>query len=681
MSARKSARQSPSAEHAALADEIRRHDELYYQQDAPTISDEEYDALMRRLLDLEAEHPELVSEESPSQRVAGAPLSQLDAVPHRKPMLSLANTYSREEVVDWFESTRDFLGADDDALEFRIEPKLDGVAIELVYERGRFVRAITRGDGKVGDDVTHNARTMRGVPRKLHTDDPPALLEVRGEVVMTHASFAVVNKRREAAGEELFVNPRNLASGTLKLLDPREAARRPLDFLGYGLGATEGFDTASHAEAMQTLESWGLPTTAEWGLSGDLDAVLGHYDALLERRDELPFDLDGTVIKVNAHALQKRLGERSRSPRWAIAFKFPARRASSVLREIQVQVGRTGALTPRAVIEPVHVGGVTIEHVTLHNADEIARLGVKPGDRVFVERAGDVIPKIVGLADDGGGAPFVMPSECPVCGTPVVDDEAEVVKRCPNRACPAVLQRRLEHFVSRDALDVDGMGTKLLAQLVEQQLVTSLADLFELTAEQLAELPRMGEVSARNAVEALERARTRSFARFLFALGIRHVGQHVAEVVAGRWPDLAALRGASTEDLEDVAEIGPTVAASLTEWLADDDEQAMVERMFAAGVAPEAAAPASPDSGGGVLAGRTVLFTGALQTLSRREAQALTKSHGGKLLSGVSGNLDLLVVGEKPGSKLKKAQELGIEVLEEAAFLELLGEAPREARD
>jgi len=672
-----SARKSPSAEHAALADEIRRHDELYYQKDAPQISDAEYDALLRRLFDLEAEHPELATEDSPTQRVAGAPLAQLDAVPHRKPMLSLANTYSREEVVDWFESTRDYLGADDDALAFRIEPKLDGVAIELVYEHGRFVRAITRGDGKVGDDVTHNARTIRGVPRALHTDAPPALLEVRGEVVMTHASFATVNARREAAGEELFVNPRNLASGTLKLLDPREAARRPLDFLGYGLGVTEGFEAESHSEAMEQLEAWGVPTTAEWGLSGDLDAVLAHYDALLAGRDELPFDVDGSVIKVNAHALQKRLGERSRSPRWAIAFKFPARRASSVLREIQVQVGRTGALTPRAVIEPVHVGGVTIEHVTLHNADEIARLGVKPGDRVFVERAGDVIPKIVGLAEDGGGAPFVMPSECPVCGTPVVDDEAEVVRRCPNRACPAVLQRRLEHFVSRDALDVDGMGSKLLAQLVEQGLVTSLADLFELTAEQLAELPRMGEVSARNVVESLERSRTRSFARFLFALGIRHVGQHVAEVVAGRWPDLASLRAASTEDLEDVAEIGPTVAASLAEWLADADEQAMVERMFAAGVAPEAPASAAADASAGVLAGRTVLFTGALQTLSRREAQELTKTHGGKLLSGVSGNLDLLVVGEKPGSKLKKAQELGIEVLEEAAFLELLGVAPR----
>ncbi|GJM23518.1 MAG: DNA ligase [Planctomycetota bacterium] len=664
-------------EHAALCEQIAAHDEAYYQRDAPTISDAEYDALLRRLFDIEAAHPELASETSPTQRVAGAPLGQLESVAHRKPMLSLANTYSREEVVDWFDSTRDFLAADDAALAFRIEPKLDGVAIELVYEHGRFVRAITRGDGKVGDDVTHNARTIRGVPRTLHTESPPALLEVRGEVVMRHASFATVNARREAAGEPLFVNPRNLASGTLKLLDPREAARRPLDFLGYGLGVTDGFEAEGHTQAMEQLEAWGLPTTAEWGLTGDLEAVLAHYDALLSGRDDLPFDVDGSVIKVNDHALQKRLGERSRSPRWAIAFKFPARSATSMLREIQVQVGRTGALTPRAVIEPVHVGGVTIEHVTLHNGDEIARLGVKPGDRVFVERAGDVIPKIVGLAEDGGGPPFVMPTACPVCATPVVDDEDEVVLRCPNRACPAVLQRRLEHFVSRNALDVDGLGTKVLALLVEQGLLTSLADLFALEAEQLAELPRMGEISARNAIEALQASRTRNFARFLFALGIRHVGQHVAEVIAGRWPDLAALRGVSTEDLEDVAEIGPTVAASLSAWLADDDEQRMVDRMFELGVAPQALAPPAEDDGAGVLAGLNVLFTGALQTLSRREAQELTKAHGGKLLSGVSKNLDLLVVGEKPGSKLKKAQELGIEVLEEAAFLERLGEAPR----
>lgn len=671
----KDAAAAAAAEHARLTLEIRAHDERYYQLDAPVISDAEYDALLRRLIELEEEHPALRSEESPSQRVGGAPVSHLVSREHRKPMLSLANTYSRDEVLDWFESTREFLGAEPGDLDLHIEPKLDGVAIELVYERGVLRAAITRGDGKVGDDVTHNARTIRGVALRLNGGDVPERLEVRGEVLMTLANFAAVNARREEAGEELFVNPRNLASGTLKLLDPGEAARRPLDFLAYGLGATEGFEHSGHADAMSRLEARGLPTTARWSLRGDLESVLAHYDQILAGRDELPFEVDGSVIKVDAAALQTRLGLRSRSPRWAIAFKFPARQATSVLREIQVQVGRTGALTPRAVIEPVHVGGVTIEHVTLHNRDEIERLGVKIGDRVIVERAGDVIPKIVGVAQSGDGEPFVMPSACPTCGTAVVDEEEEVVVRCPNPSCPAVLLRRLEHFAARRCMDIDGLGTKLVAQLVQSELVTSLADLFALEAEQLAELERMGELSATNLVKALELCKTRPFGRFLFALGIRHVGEHVAEVVASRWPGVEELRGASAEELEDVAEIGPAVAESLVSWLADEREQAMLDRMLELGVAP--APPQASQVTSELLAGRTVLFTGALQKMTRREARELAKSHGAKLLSGVSKNLDLLVVGEKPGSKLKKAEELGVEVLEEEAFLELLGRSPR----
>lgn len=666
---------TPAQRHARLVAEIRRHDELYYVHDAPVISDAEYDALYAELQRLEQQHPELVTPDSPTQRVPGAALSVLAAVEHRLPMLSLANTYSREEVEEWFASVGEFLGGPAE-LRFSIEPKLDGVAVELVYEGGELVRAITRGDGRIGDDVTHTVRTIHGLPLRLGTPAPPPLLEVRGEVVMTHAAFRRVNEARLAAGEEPFVNPRNLASGTLKLLDPALAARRPLRFVAYGLGATEGFPVAGHRQAMETLAGWGVPTAGELATAGDLEHVLAFHDDLLARRDELRFDVDGSVIKVDDVALQARLGQRSRSPRWAIAYKFPARQATSIVRRIVVSVGRTGALTPKAVIDPVHVGGVTVENVTLHNRDEIERLGVKVGDRVLVERAGDVIPKIVAVTEHGEGEPFVMPDACPACGTPVEEVPGEVVVRCPNRACPGVLRRRIEHFVSRGAMDVDGVGEKLVEQLVERGLVRRLSDLYALTPEQLAALPRQGETSARNVVQALHESRTRPFARLLYGLGIRHVGEHVAAVVAARWPGVEALRGASREALEDVAEIGPVVAESLSEWLADADEQADLDRMLERGVAP-AAEPAAARQG--PLAGRTFLVTGTLSSMSRREATALIKSLGGRLLSGVSGGLDVLVVGDKPGSKLKKARELGtVEILEEPAFLALVGRESQE---
>lgn len=656
---------------AARVDELRaeiaRHDEAYYVRDAPTIADVEYDALMRELQALETAHPDLLTDDSPTQTVGGRPVDALNSVAHTLPMLSLANSYDRDELLEWQQGLLDFLG-DEGAPVLAIEPKLDGVALELVYHAGELVRAVTRGDGKVGDDVVHNVRVMPGVPQRLQTDSPPAVLEVRGEAVMTHANFAALNARREAAGEELFINPRNTASGSLKLLDPRESARRPLDFLAYGLGHTEGLTTTGHRETMELLATWGLPTAGDLAARGDIDTVLAHHDDLLARRAELPFSVDGTVIKVDDFATQKRLGQRSKSPRWAIAFKFPAEQASARVVDIEISVGRTGALTPKAIIEPTFVGGVTVENVTLHNGDEIERLGIRVGSRVLVERAGDVIPKIVAVTEPGDGEPFSMPAACPVCGTDAVRDEDEVVLRCGNRNCPAVLKRRIEHFVARGTLDVDGMGTKLIEQLTDGGLVTSLADLFTLTEEQLAELPRMGEVSARNVVAGLEAAKTRPFARFLYALGIRHVGEHVASVVADRWPTLEALRAADAEALEDVAEIGPIVTASLVEWLADEAEQAQVDRMVELGLAP--AAPAPTPTGEGPLSGRTFLFTGTFEAFSRREATERVKAAGGKLLSGVSKNLHVLVVGAKPGSKLKKAEALGIEVWDEDTFLE-----------
>jgi len=670
----------PAARVAELIEEIRRHDRLYFEQEAPVISDAEYDALVRELAALEASHPELARPDSPTQRVGGAPVASLTAAEHRRPMLSLANTYDRAEVEEWVASIGSFLGQPARLLDFACEPKLDGLALELIFERGRLVRAITRGDGRVGDDVTHTVRTIRNLPQALQAadGDPPALLEVRGEAIMTRAAFERVNRERVSAGEEAFINPRNLASGTLKLLDPSVAAGRPLNFMSYGLGQTEGFAARGHAEAMAKLAALGLPTAGRLGLRGTLDEALRHHDRLLSGRDGLPFEVDGTVIKVDDFALQERLGERSKSPRWAIAYKFPARQGTSVVLDIHVQVGRTGALTPVAVVEPTHVSGVTIEHVTLHNKDEIARLGVKVGDRVLIERAGDVIPKIVGVTQPGPGEPWRQPERCPVCGTPVQAVEDEVALRCPNRRCPGVLKRRIEHFVSRTAMDIEGLGSKLIDQLVDGGHVGALADLYRLDAATLAGLDRMGETSAAKLVARIEASKRRPLPRLLYALGIRHVGQSGAEALAAHWPTLEALRAAGEDELQQAADIGSAVAASVRGFLDDPDEAADLDRLLERGVSP--APPGPPAAGDGPLAGQTFLFTGTLSRFSRREAQERVKALGAKLLSSVSGHLDVLVAGDKPGSKLRQARELGLKVLDEEAFVALLEQAGESVR-
>jgi DNA ligase (NAD+) len=667
---RKPTGSDPAARIARLVGQIREHDRLYYELDEPVISDAEYDALLAELKRLEAAHPELAWPDSPTQRVGGAPVAGLESVAHRRPMLSLENTYDRDEVADWHRSLIDFLGGGGQDLLFSCEPKLDGVALEVIYERGRLVRAVTRGDGRVGDDVTHTVRTIRSLPHVLAGEHPPELLEARGEVIMSRAAFERLNRRRVEAGEEPFINPRNTASGTLKTLDPAVAAERPLSFVGYGFGESRGLQATGHAEAMRWLAALGLPTSGELSCRGTLEEVLDHHDRLLARRDRLPFELDGTVLKVDDFALQERLGVRARSPRWAIALKFPARQGTSVVRDIQVQVGRTGALTPVAVIEPVHVAGVTIENVTLHNRDEIERLGVKIGDRVLIERAGDVIPKIVAVTRSGDGSPWPMPVRCPVCDTPVQEVEGEVIVRCPNARCPAVLKRRVAHFVSRGAMDVEGLGEKLIEQLVDRGLITELADLYALEEDTLASLERMGRVSSAKLVANLESSKRRPLARLLYALGMRHVGATVAEVLAEHWPSVQALLAATEEELQGVAAIGPTVAASVRAFLDDPDERGNLDHLLERGVSPSG--PSPTEAGGGPLAGRTFLFTGALSEMSRREAQQRVRALGGRLLSSVSRNLDVLVAGEKPGSKLKKAEELGVEVLDEAAFLTLL---------
>ncbi len=673
MSARSRPPSDPATRAAWLTDEIRRHDRLYYDLDRPELSDPEYDALLRELRDLEAAHPGLLRPDSPTQRVRDAAVEGLRQTQHRLPMLSLENTYADGEVREWVDSIAEFLGAQPAELVFSCEPKLDGVALEVIYEHGRLAQAITRGDGRTGDDVTHTVRTIRGLPHGLRA--PPPRLEARGEVIMTRASFERVNKAREAAGEELFINPRNTASGTLKLLDPALAARRPLDMLCYGLGEAEGLvSTATgapprgHREAMQALAALGLPTALELSVRGGLDAVLAQHAALLARRDELPFEVDGTVIKVDDFRLQERLGLRARSPRWAIAFKFPARQGTTVVLDIHVQVGRTGTLTPVAVVAPVHVSGVTIENITLHNRDEIARLAVKPGDRVLIERAGDVIPHIVAVTQAAPGEPWRMPAHCPVCRTPVREVAGAVAVRCPNPQCPGVLKRRIGHFVARDAMDIEGVGEKLIDQLVDGGLVRRLADLYALDEATLAGLERMGELSARNVLEGLAASRTRPLERLLAGLGILHVGGTVAEKLADHFGTLEALRAASREDLQGLAGIGPAVAASVRAFLDDPIERENLDLLLVRGVRP---APAVRRAGG-PLAGQTFLFTGTLAKLSRREAAERVKALGGTLLSGVSANLGVLVVGEKPGSKLKQAQELGVRVMEEEEFVRMV---------
>ncbi len=657
---------------AELLAEVARHDRLYYDQDRPRISDVEYDRLLEELAKIESLHPELRRDDSPTQRVGGRPVSHLESVPHSVPMLSLANTYSREEVEEWHRGLFDFLG-DDTELRFACEPKLDGVAIELVYQEGQFVRAITRGDGRVGDDVTHNVRTIRSLPFSLEGESVPSLLEVRGEVIMTRAHFDRVNHRREEAGEETFINPRNLAAGTLKTLDPAVASRRPLDLIVHGIGREEGLEETTHEERFARLQEMGLTTLGPLLCFGSLETVLAHYADLQERRDTLPFEIDGAVIKVDDVNLRQRLGERSRSPRWAIAYKFPAQRETTLVKEIHVQVGRTGILTPRAVVEPVHVGGVTIEYVTLHNRDEIDRLGIKVGDRVLIERAGDVIPKIVEVAVAGEGQAFVMPTVCPGCGSEVEDDPEEVAVRCPNRSCSAVVRRRIEHFVSRGAMDVEGMGKKLIEQLAAEGMVERLSDLFTLDVKALSALERMGDISAKNLLGSLEQCRTRPFSRLLYGLGVRHVGQHVAEVIVAHWGSVEELRGVDEEALTQVNEIGPVVAKTLLAWLEDEEEQADLDRMLSLGVEPATPVVIAPD---GPLSGKSFLFTGSLEKVTRREAQEMVKGAGGTLLSGVSRHLDVLVVGDRPGSKKKKAESLGIQIMDEETFLREIESQP-----
>ncbi|MHB8417521.1 MAG: NAD-dependent DNA ligase LigA [Myxococcales bacterium] len=647
----------------------------YHVLDAPAISDAEYDRLLRWLEALEAEHPELVTPDSPTQRVGAAPSERFERVQHRQPMLSLQDVFSDEELADFDARVRKLLGKE--AIDYVCEPKLDGLAIEVVYERGALARGSTRGDGFVGEDVTANLRTIRTVPLRLR-GRPPELLEVRGEIVLLKADFALLNARREEAGESLFANPRNAAAGSLRQLDPRITASRPLSAFFYEVGETS-LSFPSHWEKLEALRAFGLRTNPKNRRCRGLDAVRAYVAELAAGRNDEPYEMDGMVVKVDLEDERRRLGFVSRAPRWAVAYKLPPQEETTTVESIEVNVGRTGALTPVAHLRPVRVGGVTVSNASLHNEGELRRKDVREGDTVLVRRAGDVIPEIVAVVLEKrppGAVPWPFPDHCPACGSAAIKLEGEAVTRCLGMACPAKLREGLLHFASRNALDIRGLGEALATSLVERGLVRQLADLYSIPRERWLELPRMAEKSADNILASLARSRRTTLPRFLNAIGIPGVGEATAKLLAQAFPDVRALVAADEEALTRVRDVGPALAGEIRAFFAEPQNVRSIERLLAAGVEPEA--EATPREG--IFAGRSLVLTGTLGSLSREEAKAEIERRGGRVSGSVSRKTDFVVAGEEPGSKLEKAHKLGVPVLDEAAFLEKLGERGRHGR-
>ena len=658
-----------------LIAEINRHDSLYYQRDQPEIADSEYDQLHRELAALERAWPDLLRPDSPTQRV-GALAGEASFAPfeHRVPMLSLDNAMDEAEFRAFDERVRRLLGTES-PVEYAGELKLDGAAVELVYENGGFVAGATRGDGRVGEDVTANLRHVRSIPTGIATPSPPPRVSVRGEVVLPLRAFRRLNRLREERGDEPFVNPRNAAAGSLRQREDVDIERlRSLEFRAYGVAEGLPAGVATQAATLKVLRDWGFQVSEECAVCADLDAALAYYRRVLEARDQLPIEVDGAVFKLNRIAWQQEIGNLPRSPRWAIAFKFPPQQATTLIEAIDVQVGRTGALTPVAKLTPVFVGGVTVSNASLHNQDEVARKDVRVGDTVVVQRAGDVIPQIVAVVASKrrrGARRWRMPSRCPVCDSKAVRLEGEAVTRCANLDCPAQLVNNVRHFASRAALDIEGLGEKLVQQLVEQGRVTRISDVFRLEAATLAGLERMGEKSAANRVAALERARQTTFARFLYGLGIRHVGAGVATLLADHFGgDLDALMSAREEQFDAIDGVGPTIAESLVRFFADERNRREIADLVELGVTwPRGEARRR---GEGPLAGKTFVLTGTLPGLTREEAKRRIEDAGGKVALSVSKKTSYVVAGAEPGGKLAKANELGVAVLDEAGLTALL---------
>jgi DNA ligase (NAD+) len=654
---------------AGLRAEIEKHNRLYYVDATPLISDREYDRLMERLEALEAEHPGLVTRESPTQRVGGRPLDEFVTVTHAVPMLSIENTYNFDEVREWDARVRKGLNPGEQ-VRYAVELKVDGVAVSVRYEGGIFVLGATRGDGYQGDDVSANLRTVRGIPMSL-VDDPPAILEVRGEVYMTNAELIRLNEVRVSNEEVPFANPRNSTAGSLKLLDSKLCATRRLKFIAHGLGETRGISAGSYSEILGLLKGWGLPVSPHNALYTSIDEVIAHAERWQTLRHDLGYQTDGLVVKVDDLRQRERLGVRSKSPRWVIAYKYEAEQAETKIIRIGVQVGKTGKLTPVADLEPVALAGTTVRRATLHNADEIARKDIRVGDTVVIQKAGEIIPQVVRVeaeSRDGSETPYVFPSICPSCGAPVEREPEGVDYRCSNppSACPEQLKESIRWFAHRDAMDVEGLGVKLIDQLVDRRLVRGLADLYRLDEGTLADLDRMGKKSAQNLVQALEGSKGRPLDRFLTGLTIRHVGTRGAEVLAERFGTLEAVRSATLADLGAVPEIGTVVAASVFEFFQDEVSRRLIDDLLAVGVRPAPVKPAAAPTGRLPLAGKTVVLTGTLPNRTRPEAEALIKQLGGKVTGSVSKSTSMVLAGSEAGSKLEKARGLKIPIIDEA---------------
>jgi DNA ligase (NAD+) len=653
---------------------LRYHNRRYYQLDDPEISDGEYDRLMQNLSDLEYQFPEIDVSDSPTQRVGAAPLEKFSDIPHLTPMLSLANAFSEQDISDFGERIKRFLGTHEN-ITFVVEPKLDGTAVNLIYENGTFAVGATRGDGNKGEDITQNLKTIRTIPlqmKKSKNHPIPKRIEIRGEVYIEIDAFKKLNKRRLQEGEQPFANPRNAAAGSLRQLDSKITAKRPLDIFCYGIGMATGVTFKSHWEVLQTLSQWGFNVNPYVQQAKDIHECIRYYHHINDIRRELPYEIDGVVIKVDNLGIQEHLGAVSRSPRWAIACKFAATQETTVIQDIIAQVGRTGVLTPVAIMKPVRVGGVMVSRATLHNQDELDKKDIRIHDAVIIQRAGDVIPEVVKVIEsnrNGTERKFVMPDTCPECGAEVVRLQSESAHRCIGLACPAQIKEHIAHFASRGGINIEGFGDKVVAQLVDTNTIIDPADLYFLTQEKLLSMNgwQKKKVLASKLLEAIRRTKTPPLDKFIFALGIRHVGEHIAEVLARYFMNLDTLTHATEEELFAIRDVGPEVARSITRFFGEPSNLNVIEKFREAGVTPiETAQTESAD-----LAGKSFVFTGALNKLSRNEAKEIVESLGGKISESVTKKTDYLVTGETPGSKLQKAQSAGITILDEEGFLQL----------
>ncbi len=655
----------------SLRAKIRGHDHLYYVLSQPKVSDKEYDDLMSRLKKLEDLYPQYRDRYSPTVRVSGGILEGFKTVKHGRKMLSLENTYSFEELKQWRERSVKNLGGKDD-IEYVIEHKIDGLSANLTYEKGKLVLGATRGDGQNGEDVTENIKTIRAIPLVLQGQDIPELIEIRGEVYLDRKEFEKINRQREKAGEELFANPRNAAAGSLKILDSGIVSQRRLNFFAHSLGAYRGQQLKTHMAYLEKLKSWGVRVNPYTQICRNMDEVIAYCRNWQEKREKLDYEIDGIVIKLNSITAQEKLGFTLKSPRWAVAYKFPARQATTKVLKISFNVGRTGVITPTAQLEPAECGGVVIKNATLHNFDEISRLNIKEGDRVLIERAGDVIPKVVKVVESLGKKPLVIPAVCPVCSGKVIKEKIEdVAFRCINPSCPAQLERGLLHFASRGAMDIEGMGESAVEQLVEIKLVRDFADIYRLSGEDLARLDLFKDKKIKNLLSGIEKSKSRPLFRLVYALGIRHVGEKAAYVLARRFRTMDDLIQAGREELQSIPEIGPVIAESIKEYFSLGQTRKLIERLRQYGLNFK---EEINEAKTGILSAKTFVFTGEMDRYSRLEAEELVRSQGGNTSSAVSRSTDFVVAGANPGSKLEKAKKLGVKMIDEAGFLKMLEE-------